>query len=162
MDAKQQRWAIAESQGWRWYRLPNTRVDGERRYRCLFLPAVLETDGKLPERFSVADMTERVCNSEYMAREGMVPDYLADRNAARAPILERQHEAGFVERFNRELMVIVQRDAGMHFESLALVFYMVNASAAQLAEAFLRAAGLWVESLVTSTPTPDNERTHEG
>lgn len=74
-----------------------------------------------------------------------LPDYLNDLNAMHEAILSQVGTAGFVERFNSELMAIVQRDQKRHIESAHLIFWIGNATASQRAEAFLHTIGKWVE-----------------
>lgn len=131
--------AIAEACGWKWYRLPHLPSNGDRRYRCLFFPSILESDGKIPDRYSVADMTERVCNWEYMKREGMVFDYCQDLNAMHAAeeSLSRLKRCAY----GQELGILAARlkDNRDEFDC----FKLTHATARQRAEAFLRTIGKW-------------------
>lgn len=90
--------AIAEACGWTWWRLPSVPSDGDRRYRCLFLKSILCGEQGPPNGFAPADMTERVCNWEYMKREGLVSDYCHDLNAMQSAVLAQPAE--FQRRFS--------------------------------------------------------------
>jgi hypothetical protein len=70
--------ALCEWMGWKWYRLPQNQMLSDRKYRCLFHPVLFEDAGFPPKGFSVADMTERICNEEYMKKEGQVPPLTLD------------------------------------------------------------------------------------
>lgn len=83
MTDSEKRYSIAELFGWKWYRIPGIPSDGGRKYRCLFMPCMVESDGILPRGYELADMTEAICNDKYITREGLVPDYLKDLNAAK-------------------------------------------------------------------------------
>ncbi len=78
MTDDEKRIAIAEACGFVWYRLPQRK--DERSYRMLAHPLIHEYDGQIPEWLVRADGTERICNLEYMWREGLVPDYPKNAN----------------------------------------------------------------------------------
>lgn len=90
MSPEAKRIAIAEACGWVWYRLPPFNRD--RQYRCLFLPAVHEYPDQSPQWTVRADGTERICNWNYMEREGHVPDYLNDLNAMHGAVMSQSPE----------------------------------------------------------------------
>lgn len=86
-----------------------------------------------------ADGTERICNMEYMAKDGLVPDYTRDLNA--------MHEA---EKELREPQVMAYilalRDIAEKVEysgESGIEMTLVHVTAAQRAEAFLRTVGKW-------------------
>ena len=81
MTADEKRIAIAEACGWVWYRIPNSEKYSRGAMRALFLPAVHEYEGQSEAWLIRADGTERICNMDYMEREGHLPDYLNDLNA---------------------------------------------------------------------------------
>lgn len=141
MTNDEMRIAIAEHQGWVWYRIPNAGTDA-RKYRCLFLPAVHETDGQLPAWLVRADMTERICNLEYLWREGLVPNFPGDLNAMHQAII--QLSGNQRDLFNTKLCEITA--GGFDFSELYDLDASINATAAQRAEAFLRTVGKWKEA----------------
>jgi hypothetical protein len=119
--------AIAEVRGWVWYKLP-PRKDETRAYRCLFLPALHEFDGQSLQWLVRADGSERICNFEYMKREGHVQDCYNDLNAMNEAEKELDTE---------------QKDAYCIELIDAYGDRAVFASATQRAEAFLRTLGKW-------------------
>lgn len=80
MKEESQRIAISELLGWKWYRVPTVR--GTKEHRCLFLPVVHEYEGQDPRWLVKADGNERICNMDFMEREGLVLDYPNDAHAA--------------------------------------------------------------------------------
>lgn len=138
MKENAQRIAIAEWMGWQWYRIPHHHIPGDRGpLRCLFLPAIHD-ECQPPEWLVRADGTERICNTVYLWREGMVPDYTKDLNAIHNAELklERPGNGEQVE-LNRyaECLLRISLAAGNH--------YTFQATAAQRAEALLRTLNLW-------------------
>ncbi len=74
-----------------------------------------------------------------------VPDYLSDLNAmheAEKRFGDSSHDA---HRYLDALMAVVSREEPDPSTNVAAVFFIVNATAAQRAEAFLRCIGKWVE-----------------
>lgn len=145
MSPEAQRIAIAEALGWVWYRMPG-HPDDARRHRCLFLPAVHEYEGQSPRWLIRADGTESIANMAYMAKEGMVPDYLNNLNAmaqAEDTLLNEQR------RTYVELLIAVHPlhyDFRTSDDSRMAAYMIVSATAAQRAEAFLRTLGRWVDN----------------
>lgn len=81
MTPDEKRIAIAEACGWVWYRTPRVAYE-TCEHRCLFLPKIHEYEGQSAAWLIRADGTERICNMAYMEREGHLPNYLEDANAA--------------------------------------------------------------------------------
>lgn len=125
--------AVAEERGWVWYRLPEMKSDGVR-YRCLFHPSIHEYPEQDPVWLVRADGTERVCNWDYMKRDGQVQDCVNDLNAIHAAIMEQNWTPIQQMTFMAYL-----------FHKCGDCFALVNASARQRAEAFLRTVGKWRE-----------------
>jgi hypothetical protein len=137
--------AIAEELGWVWYRLPKSHYD-TRNYRFLALPSIHEYEGQDPAWTVRADMTEKVCNWEYMQREFHVPNYWGDLNACHEmekwlddkPMDTRSlwyDYLGVVVGWNG-----ANNQDDMRFEC----FYLsARATAPQRCEAFLRTLGKW-------------------
>lgn len=136
MKPDAQRVAIAETNGWVWYRIPKL-PGNSREYRALFHPAIHEYPDQIDEWKVRADGTERICNMEYMAREGHVPDYPNDLNA--------MHEAEKILkgldafRYTQILWKVIQPKDFANYDTEK----HVCATAAQRAEAFLRTIGKW-------------------
>ena len=133
MTPEAQRIAIAEFCGWVWYRMPE-EPGASRSYRCLFIPEIQEHEGQ-PECWTVrADMTENICNMDYMVREGLVPDYLNDLNAMHEAEMILPEGNGLHGRvvYNNILMQI----CGSHSAC-------ISAKAARRAEAYVRTIGKW-------------------
>lgn len=141
MKEDAQRIAIAEWMGWQWYRIPNSEKNSRGPLRCLFLPAIHD-ECQPPEWLVRADGTERICNPVYMWREGMVPDYTKDLNAIREaasklPATRRGY-------FNAELFLLAtERNLSSAIREPEFIFAALQATAAQRAEALLKALGLW-------------------
>jgi hypothetical protein len=138
--------AIAEECGWQWYRMP-FKFGDTRKYRCLFLPAVHEYEGQSKEWLVRADMTETVCNWEYMRKEGLVHDYVNDLKAMHEAILcldKIIHEKDVCLRdvFASEMEELFSQ-SGTNHPQLWCMFDLLNATARQRAEAFLRTIGKW-------------------
>lgn len=139
MTSKAIRVAIAEAMGWVWYRIPPLPLDS-RRLRCLFLPAIHECEGQDPRWLVRADGSERICNIDYMAREGNIPDFPNDLNACAEfektlTEDEQGHYIGhLLEDVSEETCDLNPRKAEWH---------VTHAFAAQRCEAFLRVKGLW-------------------
>lgn len=142
MNPEHQRIAIAEACGWVWYRLPIQRSDN-RVYRCLFLPALHEYDGQSKAWLVRADGTERICNMEYMALEGRVPDYLDDLNAMHEAekLLTEKQQVWYLQKLTQ-----VRLTAGVCGMIACMTDKTTFATAAQRAEALLRTIGKWRES----------------
>jgi hypothetical protein len=152
--------AIAEALGWVWYRLPEYRYE-TRKHRFLALPSIHEYEGQDPAWTVRADMTENVCNWEYMQREFHVPNYWGDLNAIHEawftqPIKPFTDTFNFYCEMAWQLILIVERDFNLNkiwsergFEPFcnqigtAKEYWIANATAPQRCEAFLRALGKW-------------------
>lgn len=146
MTPEAQRIALAEWDGFRWYRMPKHPSDS-RRYRTLFLPLVHEYEGQSPEWLEKADGSESCANWEYMRKEGYVPDYLNDLNVVRT-LEVRLSPAEFAE-YKHELMTVIigaevpnpaWLQSGLPSSSLAIC-----ATAPQRCEAILKTLNLWKE-----------------
>ena len=77
---------------------------------------------------------------------GCLPDYLKDLNAMHEVVSSRVEAEGFPfqEKYTHELRAVVtRRRRGCN--KIQIDFWMAEATAAQRAEAFLRAIGKWVE-----------------
>lgn len=157
MSPEQQRIAIAEACGWVWYRIP-TAPPHDRIYRCLFLPALHEYEGQSERWLVKADGTERICGTEYMTREGLVPDYPNDLNAIHEALRgmlghraknissTEQRDALIQRTFEVALYAIITRDDSLAETALIEMYRCANATARQLSEAYLRTIGKWTES----------------
>jgi hypothetical protein len=127
--------AIAEACGWKWYRIPKRPYES-RRYRALFLPSVHEYEGQSEAWLEKADGSESVCNIEFMAREGHVPDYPNDLNA--------MHEAE-AQLFGdgikcAEYCSVLSKICYMGTNHAT--WFLIDATARHRAEAFLRTLNL--------------------
>jgi hypothetical protein len=139
MTPEEQRIAIAEACGWKWYRRPATGVWAAKPMRTLYHPQIA------PEYVATlqpADMTERECNPVFIWREGLIPDYLNDLNAMHEA--EKTLDGMAAWRFTQVLWTVIQPDKFANYELERVV--MANAS--QRAEAFLRTIGKWKEDLL--------------
>jgi hypothetical protein len=126
--------AIAEACGWQWYRIPQAPIHGPRKYRCLFLPTVHEID-QSPQWMEKADMSESVCNWQYMQKEGLVHNYYEDLNAIHEA--EKTLSTGGRAQYIYHLQTLC---GGQQFGDNYF------ATAPQRCEAFLKTVGKWVET----------------
>lgn len=134
MTDEQIRIKVAEACGWVWYRIPNTQRDA-RIYRMLAHPDIHEYEGQAASWLVRADGSERVCNTEYMWREGFIPNYPADLNAMHDA--EATLTSGYWDRYAQWLRELTHSNRR---------FLIAHATARQRAEAFLRVKGLWEEA----------------
>jgi hypothetical protein len=140
--------AIAETCGWKWYRIPQKPIHGPRVYRCLFLPAVHEID-QSPEWLIRADGTESICNWHFLQKEGGVKDYHSDLNA--------MAEAERVLTYEQKKQYRWKLQEGFLPETPSGQELLCHATSAQRAEAFLRTIGKWTDAPTpTIRPTPEN------
>lgn len=109
MTDEELRIAIAEWCGWAWYRIPPHNRD--KPMRGLFHPQILEYPEQAPEWCVRADGSERICNMDYMEREGHVPNYPSDLNAVHEAVKKltrEQYDAD--EGFSYHLARVVHGD----------------------------------------------------
>jgi hypothetical protein len=78
MSDEELRFKVAELCGYKWYRLPRPSRE-PREYRCLLHPTSFTAFDLTP--YEESDGTERICNIDFMEREGGVADYPNDLNA---------------------------------------------------------------------------------
>lgn len=69
--------AIAEDLGWKWYRRPATGPWAKKPMRSLYHPQI---HAEYVATLQPADMTERECNWAFIQREGLVQNYLDEKN----------------------------------------------------------------------------------
>jgi hypothetical protein len=136
MTEQEQRIAIAEACGWKWYRRPATGPWADKPMRAMYHPLLVPD---YVDTLKVADLTERQCNEVFLWREGNIPDYLHDLNA--------MHEAEKTLRHPCEESYTYVR----HLEQIC-GWVPWQATAAQRAEAFLRTLGRWKDA----EPYPSN------
>jgi hypothetical protein len=131
--------AIAEALGWVWYRLPEYRYE-TRKHRFLALPSIHEYEGQDPAWTVRADMTENVCNWEYMQREFHVPNYWGDLNAIHEAekMLTEKQQVWYLQKLTQ----IRFRD-GVSGMIGCMIDKTTFATAPQRCEAFLRTLGKW-------------------
>lgn len=137
MNPTEQRIAIAEACGWKWYRRPATGPWANKPYRVLYHPQIVpEFMATLQE----ADMSERQCNDVFLWREGIVPDYLNDLNA-----MHEAENTGLkdVNELSRYLDELDRVCVPTHICPTTHAQAVIMATASQRAEAFLRTKGLW-------------------
>jgi hypothetical protein len=141
MTKKDQRIAIAEACGWKWYKTPRSvQNPKESQYRTLCLPSLHEHEGQSAVWLQRAAGVEKIANLKFMVDNGRLPDFPNDLNAMHGAwmLLNEQDQC----EFRNELDKVVHRkfpEAGKHRrETLA-----ANATAADRAEAFLRLIGKW-------------------
>ena len=89
MNEQEQRIALAEWDGWKWYRRPATGPWSDKPMRALYNPLLVP---EYVATLALADMSERECNEVFLWREGMIPDYLHDLNAVHGLILKLNGE----------------------------------------------------------------------
>jgi hypothetical protein len=129
MTPEAQRIAIAEARGWVWYRIPKSQY-ATREHRGLFHPKILEYPEQ-SERWKIrADGTERICNMEYMEREGYVPKINLDEMHEAEEMLDSSQLGRY--------MALLGAESNM-------TWTIVHSTAAQRSEAFLKTLGLWKE-----------------
>lgn len=140
MTPEEQRIAIAEACGWKWYRRPATGPWAAKPHRALYHPIL---SAELVSTLQPATMTERQCNDSFIWREGFIPDYPNDLNAMREvedsiPIFKR----GF---YNAALSkcAVNDRNLSSTIRDPDWIFQLLHASASQRAEAFLKTIGKW-------------------
>ena len=134
MTEDQKRIAIAEARGWVWYRIPKLPSE-TREHRALFHPSMHEYEGQSEQWKVRADGTERVCNMEYMEREGYVPKITLDEMHQAVLTLNRENQL----RWLGELILITKKKGDYAELRVAL------ATSDERAEAFLKVIGKWVE-----------------
>lgn len=133
--------AIAEACGAVWYRIPNPGKR-DREYRLLAHPLIHEYPDQSPEWLVRADGSERMCNWEYMVREGHLSDYCHDLNAMHDAVFstfgdrkkQDQESATMRVQYHSHLKIICET-----------AFNTLEASAAQRSEAFLKTLGKWAD-----------------
>lgn len=137
MTPERQREVLAELDGFTWYRIPGEHI---KPLRGLFLPELLEYPDQSPEWKMRADGTEAVCNWEYMAKEGYVPDYLHDRNAMNALLLKTPagHEGVLLYKLTRLLHLDEYLDGRGKW-------LLLTAPLDKIAESIIKAYGRWEE-----------------
>lgn len=142
MNPEAQRIALAELDGFVWYRMPSRQ--GGRQYRMLAHPEVHEYEGQSPEWLVRADGTESICNWGFMGREGDIPDYLNDLNAvARLEEKLKREQIGGEGGYLMHLWHGIKKN---HNPLCLGEWEVVHATAAQRCEALLRTYGKWVET----------------
>lgn len=140
MTETEQRIAIAEVCGWKWYRRLATGPWEAKPHRALYHPTIV------PEYVATlqpADMTERQCNEEFIWREGMVPDYPKDLNAMydAEGVLTLEQLVAYAE----TLCSLTSSEETCDLNPSLAEYNLLHATASQRAEAFLRAIGKWKE-----------------
>ncbi|HXJ60736.1 MAG TPA: hypothetical protein VNU68_29175 [Verrucomicrobiae bacterium] len=147
MKPDDQRIAIAEWMGWKWYRIPHSEAFIRGPVRTLFNPLIHEYDGQSPAWLVRADGTERVANMPYMEREGHLPNYTKDLNAMHDA--ERQMFESNPGYYNRSyvthLQDVLKQESELGVLDKRQACEVATTTAAQRAEAFLRTLGLWKE-----------------
>lgn len=129
MSPEKQRIAIAEACGMTWCRIGTD----EQPYRmlCWWNPA-----------YAQADLSEPICNPEYMWEHGGVPDYLNDLDAMH----EAEKALTVAQRVTYAHKIGVVLSGGSVGRAIPNWWFIHEATAAQRAEAFLRTLGKWGES----------------
>lgn len=135
MTNQQANMATAEACGWKWYRLPQLPSD-KRAYRCLFIGQILCGQEGPPKGYTPADMSESICNWEYMRREGFVHDYGSDLNA--------MHEAEKIL-LDVQLACYSNRLENMAMAQGKPAWHAQFSTAKQRRESFLRTIGKWTD-----------------
>ncbi len=130
MSPLAQRIAIAEACGYEWCRIGV--VEKPFRMLCIMNPL-----------YDKADMTEPVCNAQYMWDHGDVPNYPSDSNAIRAALLQLITTSDQKMIFSGQLNKLLGCCTG---ESADEFFDVATAKPEQLAEALLRTFLLWDDS----------------
>jgi hypothetical protein len=124
---------MAEANGAVWYRHPRANSLQHPHYRFLAFPAVHEFE-QSPHWMVRADMSEKPCSVEYMARNFHLPDYPNDLNAV--------HESEGVLGFNKREMYFQELKAVMSNSLKSGTFvadiYLCHATARQRCEAFIK------------------------
>lgn len=138
MTENDQRFAIAETQGYVWYRHPISRSDG-CVYRFLALPAAHEFE-QSPEWLVRADGTDRVCAAQYMEVDFGLQDYLKDWNAM-APVVATLT----FEQWRMFLIFLSRSEVLPNQMSMEQFHDCWNASIDRMAKAYLQTKGRWVE-----------------
>lgn len=140
MTPEQQRIAIAEACGWKWYRQPASGPWARKPMRSLYHPDLIK---HWDATFAEADMTESQCNPAFIWREGNIPDYPSDLNAmheAEKTLSEGQRD-DYV--FWITELACFRHPVPHACHSSAERLRAIRATAAQRAEAFLRTLGKW-------------------
>jgi hypothetical protein len=130
LSPEAQRIAIAEACGYVWYRIPQ-HIHDARSYRMLAHPRIHEYEGQSERWLKLADGTEKIANWKFMEVNGYVPDYLHDLNAMH----NAEWELG---------EPIIKAMRGLLWEICGQMTAH-SATAAQRAEAFLKAIGNWTD-----------------
>jgi len=140
MTEQEQRIAIAEVLGWKWYRRPSTGPWADKPMRALYHPLLVP---EYVATLKVADMTERQYNQVFLWREGNIPDYLHDFNAMRSAIqILNQNQ---LDEFGVNLGEVAKRRS-----HTGIVHRIITSTAAEWAEAFLLTISPCIASLPPS------------
>jgi len=94
-----------------------------------------------------ADGQERICNMQYMEREGLLPDYLNNLNAIIGAVREIILGNSDLERaFVKNLNAILERRADDEAGPAICEYEMAQITAApdEFCEAFLKALAKWI------------------
>jgi hypothetical protein len=136
MKEQDQLRALAEIDGYVWYRAPWNRHYGDRDYRFLALPAVQEYEGQVPEWKQRADGTEKIVESAawLKAQGAELPKYTLDD-------LHRLEEALTPEQWENYLNEL----RGEYTTRLGNERALVHASVEDKRRAMLKAHGKWVD-----------------
>jgi hypothetical protein len=150
MTKDQIRIAIGEACGFVWYRIPKDRLT-DRRYRFLALPAIQEYEGQSEIWKERADGSERLSNMDFMEKNGYLPRYDSDLNAMRdaeeqLSNLDHQKMCLFLHKLIMGTLDNFDVNGTCNLECISRV---VKATAAQRAEAFLRAIERWKDDDAT-------------
>ena len=143
MTPENQRIALAMFDGWVWYRTPMIPSD-RFAHRALFHPQIHEYQEQSDIWKVRADGTERMCNWDYMAKEGYVPDYLHDLRAMNVAE-EKLTPEQWVE-YAHQLAAVTSPKLNNPYQSALaweVVWLILHASASQRAEALLKTIGKW-------------------
>lgn len=92
MTDREQIEAIAELCGWVWYRHPSVHTT-DRPRRFLAHPAIQECE-QSPRWMVRADMTEKLCDWDYMIKEFLIPNWIGSLDACKE-LIEAMRKDGF-------------------------------------------------------------------
>lgn len=149
MTPEAQRIAIAEACGWKWYSRPASGPWAANPHRALYHPIL---SAELVSTLQPATMTERQCNDLFIWREGFIPDYLNDLNAAIQLCdelagkgwncelnngLDKTWECEFVKHSDESNATIGERSK-RHYGA-------ADKLSAAICDAFLKTIGKWVD-----------------
>ena len=135
--------AIAEDLGWKWYRRPATGPWAKKPMRSLYHPQI---HAEYVATLQPADMTERECNWTFIQREGLVQNYLDEKNPGPAHELIEvlRSEGWFITvYFLESAMVEVEiknYDGGKQYVSCSTTFCRA------VCECFLKGRGKWKDT----------------